>query len=357
MILLVLVMVLIAFPASARADHLVLKNGDMLTGKVTSTSPSSVTIETDLAGRVTIKRDAIASLATSSPASGGVPPADAATWQGAINSGWNLSRGNAETATVSTYGTGTRLGPVDRLGLFGNYLFSNIGSGEEAVTTAKAMRGGARYDHDLTRRTFAFAFGEAERDPPQLLESRAVVGGGAGSHLRKTAMSQFNVFAGVSYARDRYIEVITTTVTTPTTPAPGAPATPPGQGGTPPGQARRGGTPPAVVRDETSRDLGELLIGEDWNQHLSDSLSVSQSFRYFSAFGNAQDSRLSFDLSLSAQLNGWLQWNVTMWDRYLNIPPAGGAVQNDLFIATGLGITFGGGGGGYNGADGPPRRR
>jgi hypothetical protein len=33
-------------------------------------------------------------------------------------------------------------------------------------------------------------------------------------------------------------------------------------------------------------------------------------------------------------------------------------VQNDLYLSTGLGITFGSGGGGsYKGTDGPPRRR
>jgi putative salt-induced outer membrane protein len=357
MILLIFAMVLV-FRTDAWADHLVLKNGDMLTGKVTSQSASDVTIETELAGRLTLKRTDIASLTTSQASPDAAPQAPA-RWQAAINAGWDLSRGNAETATISTYGTATRLGRSDRFGLFGSYLFSNIGSGSAAVTTAKAVRGGSRYDHDLTRATFAFGFGEAEHDPPQLLELRTVFGGGAGAHLRKTATSQFNVFAGVSYARDRYTEIVTTeTPTTPTTPTtPGAPSTPPGQGGTPPGQARRGGTPPDVVRTETSRQLGEFLVGEDWNQQLSDGVYASQSFRYFPAFGNAQDYRLSFDLSLSAQLNGWLQWNVTVSDRYLNIPPAGGAVQNDLFVSTGLGVTFGGGGGAYKGADGPPRRR
>lgn len=355
MILLVVMMVLVVFPADAWADHLVLRNGDMLTGKVTSQRPLDVTIETELAGRLTIKRADIASLTMSRPATDAAPQAPAATWQGAVTAGWDLSRGNGETATISTYGTATRLGPSDRIGMFGTYLFSNIGSGAEAVTTAKSVRGGARYDHDLTRAVFAFGFGEAEHDPPQLLDSRTVVGGGAGAHVRKTATSQFNVFGGVSYARDRYTEVVTTETTSPTTP--GAPSTPPGQGGTPPGQARRGGTPPAVVRTETSRRLGEFLVGEDWYQQLSDGVSSSQSFRYFPAIGNAQDYRLSFDLSLSAQLNGWLHWNVTVADRYLNIPPAGGAVQNDLWLSTGLGVTFGGGGGGYKGADAPPRRR
>lgn len=361
MALLVLVFMLVALPVDAWADHVVLKNGDTLTGTVTAMSATDVTIVTELAGRVVIKRASIVSLTSSRFSLGGPAPDPAAAWQGAINTGWDMSRGNAETATISTYGNATRLGPSDRLGLFGAYLFSNVGSGSDAVTTAKAVRGGTRYDHDLTRATFAFGFAEAEHDPPQLLESRAVLGGGAGAHLRKTATSQFNVFGGVSYAQDRYTEVTTTTTTTPPSTGSGGgggAGTPPGQGGTPPGLARRGGTPPAVVRTDTSRRLGEFLVGEDWNQQLSDGVSASQSFRVFPAFSNAQDYRVSFDLSLSAQLNGWLQWNVSVSDRYLNIPPAGGAVQNDLFVATGLGITFGSGGGGaYRGADGPPRRR
>lgn len=359
MVLRVLALVLVAFRADAWADHLVLKNGDTLTGTVTALSATDLTIETELAGRVTVKRASVAALTGSTFSLDAPAPTPGAAWQGAFNAGWDLSRGNAETGTISTHGAATRLGPSDRFGLFGTYLFSNVGRGSDAVTTAKSVRGGTRYDHDLTRATFAFGFAEAEHDPPQLLEVRTVVGGGAGAHLRKTPTSQFNLFGGVSFARDSYTEVTASTTTTPSTPpATGAPATPPGQGGTPPGLARRGGAPPAVVRTTLSRQLGELLVGEDWNQQLSDGVSASQSFRFFPAFSNAQDYRLSFDLSLSAQVNGWLQWNVSVTDRYLNIPPAGGAVQNDLFVSTGLGVTFGGGAGSaYRGADGPPRRR
>lgn len=280
-------------------------------------------------------------------------------WHGSIDAGLDLSRGNAATASVVTRGTATRLGASDRLGVFGAYLFSNVGTGADAVTTANTLRGGARYDHDLSRVIFGFGFAEAEHDSPQLLDLRTVVGGGAGAHLRKTPTAQLNVLGGLSYARDAYIEVATTIPTlTPTTPTPGPPATPPGQGGTPPGQARRSGTPPEVVRSSLSRNLGELLVGEDWTQQLSANVSATQSLTFFQAVSNADDYRVSFDLSLSAQLNGWLHWTVSVTDRYLNIPPAGGAVQNDLFISTGLGITFGkGGGGAYTGADGPPRRR
>jgi putative salt-induced outer membrane protein YdiY len=359
MILVVLVLVLVALPADARADHLVLKNGDILTGTVTAMSATDVTVDTELAGRVTVKRSSIASLTSPRFSLDAAPDAPVPSWQGAINAGWDLSRGNAETTTISTHGAATRLGPFDRLGLFGTYMFSNVGSGSDAVTTAKAVRGGTRYDHDLSRTIFAFGFADAEHDPPQLLELRTVVGGGTGAHLRKTPTAQFNLFAGVSHARDSYTEVATSPTAAPSSPpTTGAPVTPPGQGGTPPGLARRGGTPPAVVRTELSRHLAEFLVGQDWNQQLSDGVSASQSLRFFPALSNAQDYRISFDLSLAAQLNGWLQWNVSVSDRYLNIPPAGGAVQNDFFLSTGLGVTFGtGGGGAYRGTDAPPRRR
>jgi len=195
-----------------------------------------------------------------------------------------------------------------------------------------------------------------ENDALQLLDLRTVVGGGVGVHALKTGATQFNLFAGASYARDSYAAAVTTTTTT-TSPTSGPPVTPPGQGGTPPGQSgikpTRGGTPPSVVRTALSRDVGEYLVGQDLTHQLSDKVGVTEGLAIFPAIGDVQDYRVSFDLSLWAQLNGWLQWNVSVADRYLHIPPAGGAVQNDLFISTGLGITFGRtSGGDYTGADG-----
>ena len=375
----------------ALADHVVLTNGDSLTGAITSASKNELTIDTELAGRITIKWSAASRVTSTTPlrailATGqsveGVPvvsnarlsiqpkngttvpvdlstvraldvatrPAGAVSWLGTLNAGLDFSRGNAETSTWSSSGTATRQGAHDRLGLFGTYLTSSIGSGTDAVTTARAARGGARYDHDLAGQLFGFGFADAENDPLQLLDLRTVLGGGAGAHVVNTGATQFNLFGGVSYARDSYAAGTTTT----TSPA----VTPPGSSGKKP---TRGGTPPSVVRASLSRDVGEFLAGQDLAHQLSDNVSVTEAFRIFPAIGNAQDYRVSFDLSLSAQLNGWLQWNVTMADRYLRIPPAGGAVQNDTFVSMGLGITFGGGSSGeYTGSDGrrpaPPRK-
>jgi putative salt-induced outer membrane protein len=402
----VVILAALGAPPDARADHVVLSNGDALTGGLAATSKTELALDTELAGRVTVKWSAVSQVTSAAPIratlangqtvegtlamSGGRlsirrtdgtrvaidlatlrgldladKPAALPSWHGALNAGWDVSRGNSETSTISTNGTATRVGAHDRLGVFGTYLFSAFGSGTNSVTTARATSGGIRYDHDVLGRLFGFAFGDAENDPLQLLDLRTVVGAGAGAHVSKTDATQFNVFGGVSYARDSYAAGTTTTATAATPTASGPSVTPPGLGGTPPGRSgvrpTRGGTPPSVVRASLSRNVGEFLAGQDLTHQLSDTVNVAERLTLFPAIGDAQDYRISFDLSLSAQLSGWLQWNVTAADRYLHIPPAGGAVQNDTFVSTGLGITFGHGeSGAYTGADSrrpPPARK
>ena len=63
-------------PTAACADHVVLRNGDSLTGRVTSVSRSSMDLDTELAGHVVVKWPAIASLTgaakvRATPAGGG----------------------------------------------------------------------------------------------------------------------------------------------------------------------------------------------------------------------------------------------------------------------------------------------
>jgi hypothetical protein len=367
------------------ADQIFLKNGDKVTGRIDGVSRNEIIVATEMAGRVVIKWKTVASVTTTTfvrctlhdgqvvvgkliVSEGGVAiqlgngtaaPVDLdrvsgfdlatagdSVWRGVFTAGVELSRGNAETLTVATNNVATRIGPHDRLGLFGTYLFSSIGTGANEVTTAHTAGGGGRYDHDLVGAIYLFELAEAETDALQLLKYRVVLGGGLGVHVFKTGMSQFNLFGGVSYAADRY-----TQVTTPTT----TPATDTGSAGT---SAPRGGPPPAVVRTTLSRDVAEILTGQDFFQQLSNSVGFSESLTFYTATTSTSDYRISFDLSLWAQLNGWLQWNLTAADRYLNIPPSGGAVQNDIYLTTGLGITFGGGpNGAYRGADVRPAHR
>jgi len=289
--------------------------------------------------------------------------AGAATWLGTLNSGVDFSRGNSTTSTISTSGTLTRLGLRDKVGMFGTYLFSSIGSGADQLTTARATRGGLRYDHDVAGPAFGFGFGDVENDPYQLLDLRTVVGGGAGLHAIKNDSTQLNFVGGLSYAHDAYIAETATSGSGSTgnnagggpPAAPGQSGSTPGKPGSAPGQQRRTGTPPDVVRTSLTRSVAEYLTGEDLTHQLSDNTSLTERLTFFAAADNWRDYRIAFDLSLSTQINGWLQWNLTVADRYLNIPPSGGAVQNDTFVSTGLGISFGrDDGGGYTGTESRP---
>lgn len=388
----------------AAQDRITLTNGDTLSGQIRSASDATISLDTELVGAVIVKWTDISRVASTTSiratfrndqsvegtlnvvdgtvsirlkdgttrpiataeirtVQGAGTSMVAANWHSSVSADLALSRGNSETSTLTASGRVTRLGRRDKTGIFGSYVFSTVGSGADAVTTARGSRGGARYDHDIVGPLYGFGFSDAENDPLQLLDLRLVLGGGIGTHLLNTTASQLNVFGGLSYARDAYVEQTSeptaTTIEGSTT---GPPVTPPGQGGTPPGRSgvkpTRGGTPPSVVRTSLSRSLTEFVVGHDLTHQLSSGLSVSESFAIFPAIGDFQDYRVSFDVTLWAQINAWLQWNLNVSDRYLHIPPAGGAVQNDTFVSTGLGITFGRTDvGGFGGADRPNPRR
>lgn len=360
--------------AAAAADRLTLTNGDSLTGRLRSTTDTEVVFESDLAGTVRVKRASVKELATDGrarplPAAGTSAPDPTsmrANWNGATNADLAMNRGNSDTATVALDSVATRLGPGDKLGVYGNYLMSTVGAGS-GTTLARALRTGARYDRDIARPLYTFGFGDIEHDLLQLLDLRTVVGAGAGVHLANTARAQANIFGGISFAHDRYSEVVDTTTpaTTPatTTPAATTPGNSAGANATANPNARAVGlrnrtviiesrTPPAVVNTTLTRNVGEYVLGEDVVAQLSDTVTLTQRVAFFPAIKDTGDYRISFDFSLTGQMSEHWQWHAMVADRYLRIPPSGGAVRNDMFIASGVGVTFGGGDvGGYRGAD------
>jgi hypothetical protein len=369
---------LLATPSFA-ADVVTLTNGDRLTGQVKSASGSSLEVETDALGTVRIKRSSVAQV-TRTGADGRAQVLSAAditrlgsaiatasqspSWNAAANGDLALSRGNSDTATLSVNGAATRAGGGSRFDTYANYLLTTVGSGT-GTTLARAVRSGARLDRDVARPLYVFGFGDIEHDFLQLLDLRTVVGGGAGLHVANRPRVQANVFGGVSYARDSYAAVVTDPATTPTTTTTTTTETTP-TGGSPNananGRALAVGrnrtivvetrTPPEVVNETLSRSVGEYVFGQDLYTQLSDTTSLTQRFVLFPAIADPGDFRISLDLTLTSQMSERWQWHTTVSDRYLRIPPAGGAVRNDLFVATGIGLTFGRGDvGGYRGAD------
>src|SRR5438552_409306 len=59
--------------SAALADHVALSNGDSLTGSIASVSKSDLALNTELAGRVTIKWSAVSQLTSTAPVRAGLP--------------------------------------------------------------------------------------------------------------------------------------------------------------------------------------------------------------------------------------------------------------------------------------------
>ena len=71
----------------------------------------------------------------------------------------------------------------DHLGLYTNSVYAtNDAPGATPATTANAVQGGIRYDHDFTPRIFAYVGADFQTDALQTLDLRSVFGGGLGVH-------------------------------------------------------------------------------------------------------------------------------------------------------------------------------
>jgi hypothetical protein len=143
---------------------------------------------------------------------------------------------------------------------------------------------------------------------------RNVFGGGAGYHVIKSARTTFDLFSGVSYARDSFAAYVD--------PAPPHP------------------TVPATINDNA-----EALIGEELDSKINARSTLNERFTFYPAISNSTlakvgDYRLQFDSTVATKLKAWLSWQFTFSDRYISYPPPG-LKGNDILLSTGLRVQWG----------------
>lgn len=361
---------LLLIACSARADQVVLKNGDRLTGKIVSGDGKTLLLKSEFAGDVTIKWDAITDIESSdninitlkdgtrlsgkvttqdgkfvvAAAPLPVPPSvapkeiisavrndaeqhtfDVQTermahprfyyfWSGTADTGLALTRGNSETASFTFAAKSVRETPRDKLTVYGNYIFANNSSIPPTVTTADALDAGIRGDLNIhSGRLFVFALGDFQTNQLQHLDLRSVFGGGFGYHFLKTANTTFDLFGGITYDRDSFGGYNTAN------PAP----------------------PPVLLLVPSSvQNSAEAVLGEEFDTKLSKRTALTERFSVYPNLSHTGDFRFQLDSTLSTQINKWLSWHTTLSDRYINYPPAG-LKANDLLLSTGLRVIWG----------------
>jgi putative salt-induced outer membrane protein YdiY/sRNA-binding regulator protein Hfq len=342
------------FTLAASADQVTLKNGDRLTGTIVKSDGKTLLLKTDSAGEITLKWDAVSDIVSSQPlsvqlkngqvVSGNVTTEDGkfevATrdrgqvaaprdnvvairnaaeqsdydrlqhpriidlWSGLLDTGLSETRGNSALLAFNLAGKAARVSTRDKISLYSNVIYATDNSTPPSRTTANSIQGGARYDYNLKPRIFVFAIADFAYDEFQHLDLRSVLGGGLGYHVIKTENITFDVFAGGDYDREKFSP-----------------------------------NPPLVLTNVT-RDVAEVVAGEELSWKLNNRVSLNERFSAFPNLSDLGQYRFQFDATAATKLKRWLSWQITVSDRYLS-NPLPGLKSNDELLSTGLRLTFG----------------
>jgi putative salt-induced outer membrane protein YdiY len=347
------VILLLLWAIPALADQVVLKNTDRLTGSITKSDGKVLVIKTDYAGDVTVKFDAIQSITSTGDLNvslGGKTvigpvttsgddvvvatrtagpveapkasvtmlrsPAEQAAyekslhpgllegWNGGLNLGFALTRGNSETKNLNIAFNAVRKGFHDKLTLYTNSIYAaNDLPTASPHTTANAIGGGARYDHDFAPRVFGFMNGDFYHDALQHLDLRSTGGGGIGWHAIKRDATTLDLLAGVNYTHESYA----------------VPINPPNS---------------SKTRNQAGGTLGDAFMHK-----VGKGTVITQTLFFYPDLSQTGQYRGTFNFGTVTKLNKWLGWQNSFADIYVSNPPSG-TKKNDLQLATGLNVSF-----------------
>ena len=340
---------------SGFADQITLKNGDHLSGTVVKSDGKTLVLHTDAAGDITIKFDAIDQISTEqelhvglkdgktavgavttsdgklevASKSGGTveaPKEEVAMirgekeqaaydkslhpgllhgWNGGINVGFALARGNSQTENLAVAFNAIHPTLNDKITMYTSSIYTKNDLASPS-TVANVAQGGIRYDHDLNPRLFWFAGADFMADALQGLNLRSVGSTGLGFHAIKNERTVLDFMAGGTFTNENYTE------TNPTAPPP---------------------------TRKLVHNFGGLTLGEELMHKLGESTVLSQKLAFFPNLTDTGQYRGTFDLGTVTKLNKWLGWQNQFGDVYVSNPPPG-KKKNDVIFTTGLNISF-----------------
>jgi putative salt-induced outer membrane protein YdiY len=324
------------------ADQVILKNGDVVTGKIVKKDGGKLTIHSEFMGDVTMPWDAVQGLKSDETITVVLPdgvavagkvttangrlevaeksaplaevaamrnPAEQRSWErlqnpgllqlwtGTFDLGFAFARGNARTDTLTTAMNAARITPKDKITLSFRQIYGTARIEGETGTIANAIRGGWQYNRVVTPGFFVGTFNDYEVDRFQNLDLRFVLGGSFGANLLKRERANLSVLGGMGYSRENFI-------------------------------------------DGLHRNSLEAHFGDDFVYRISSATSVTQAFRMFPNLTNTGAYRVNFDLGGVTAIRRWLGWQVNASDRYLS-NPVFGRQRNDLVLSTGFRLSLG----------------
>jgi hypothetical protein len=333
-----------------RADQVVLKNGDRLTGAILKSDAKTLTLKSEFAGQVTIQWEAVVSISSDAPLNltlkdgqvvvgkvatvqsnlevatkdaGTVTTPKAAVqairnkdeqaayereiqrlrnpglldlWSGFVDLGLATASGNSKTTTFNLGMNAARATSRDKITFNFTSLYDTNSTSGTAVTTANTILGGVRYDMNIRGNVYGFGFSDFEFNEFQKLDLRFAPGGGLGYHAYKKEKTYVDVFGGGAFSKEFFSTGL-------------------------------------------SRSSGEALAGDELSFSPWKATVVRQRFVIYPNISQTGQFRMNFDASAITKLSKWLSWQVTLSERFLS-NPVPGTQKNDTILTTGLRVTF-----------------
>lgn len=227
-----------------RADEIIFKNGDKLTGKIGVLDGGKLTIKTAVAGEVKVDMKDVQTFSSDTPidlkladgtvlhqpvvqgkpgtvdlaAGGNVAPQAISLeavkkineppihWIGTLTVGGFLSRGNTNSEVLNAGANFTRRSEFDRITFDGNYNYSKAKDPATGVksTTSDNWNTEAKYDYFINPKLYAYADVKVAKDRIAFLDLRFAPGVGLGYQWYESPDFNFRTEGGVGYFYERF---------------------------------------------------------------------------------------------------------------------------------------------------------
>ena len=227
--LLLVLFVLCATATPVLAGKIYLTNGDRLTGTVTQMTDGVVTVQTELAGEITLEAKAIRSIQTDAPvklhySDGTVaeepltettdlnriaainPPApETPRWKGDLSAGAIYSSGNTNNESYMFSANMSKRTEKDRTTLKADAARKKerTSTGDDEVTE-DWWKTSAKYDRFLSEKWYMFGQARYETDKIAELDNRIIFGGGSGYQWIESDRTNLSTEAGLACVQESY---------------------------------------------------------------------------------------------------------------------------------------------------------
>ncbi|MDQ1386955.1 MAG: hypothetical protein QOF56_409 [Acidobacteriaceae bacterium] len=351
-------LVLLGLAPAVFADQITLKNGDRLSGKIVKSDGKTLVLHTEFAGDVIVDFKAITQISADEqlrvstsdkttlvgPVTSGEGKIEVATknngtvdvplgnvvlirdetayekslhpgllhgWNGGVNVGFSLARGNSETSNLALAINAVHPTLNDKTTIYLSAIETKNDLASPS-TVANLVTGGLRYDHDLNPRLFGFVGADFMSNALQNLDLRGVYGGGLGFHAIKSDNTLLDLLAGLNYTHETYSNGAEITPVT---------------------------VPPTFTSYGVTHRFIALTLGEELMHQAGKTTVIIQKLYFYPDLSNTGEYRATFDLGTVTKISKWLGWQNQFIYIYVSNPQLG-AKKNDLILTTGLNFSF-----------------